>query len=156
MRAIAKPIASLPRLSQLNLYRNRLGDAGSVFLCKQLSVGACAATLHTLWLSDNNIHTFPADILKIAGLARLFLSANKIKHIPQELALLEKLTEVDIDHNPTKGLPDDVYYRGMVRLPGARWDLLRPFFRTQMGLDLPDEDDFEDLSVRPKTGQSTG
>ena len=92
MRAIAKPIASLPRLSQLNLYRNRLGDAGSVFLCKQLSVGACAATLHTLWLSDNNIHTFPADILKIAGLARLFLSANKIKHIPHELALLEKLT----------------------------------------------------------------
>ena len=42
---------------QINLYQNRLGDEGSAFLCRQLSLGVCAATLHTLWLSANNIHT---------------------------------------------------------------------------------------------------
>jgi len=56
------------------------------------------------------------------------------------LGLLEKLTLVDADHNPTAGLPEEVYYRGMTRLPGPRWDVLRPIFRNQMGLDLPDDD----------------
>jgi len=139
-KCIAKPIAALPRLQQLNFFRNRLGDEGSAMLCKQLSLGVCAPNLHTLWLSDNNIHTFPDDVLKIPGLVRLFLSANKIKRIPQELGLLEKLTLVDADHNPTAGLPEEVYYRGMTRLPGPRWDVLRPIFRNQMGLDLPDDD----------------
>jgi len=97
MRAIAKPLAALPRLTQLNLFRNRLGDSGSALLCKQLSLGACAQTLHTLWLSDNNIHTFPADILSIKGLVRLFLNANKIRLVPKALGELEHLTQVCLD-----------------------------------------------------------
>ena len=140
MRAIAKPLAALPRLTELNLYRNRLGDEGSAQLCKQLSLGMCAATLHTLFLSDNNIHTFPADILRIKGLARLFLNDNKIKHVPKELGELDKLTLVDFDHNPLQGIPGDTYYRGMTRLPGPRWDLLRPIFRKDLGLDQEEED----------------
>jgi hypothetical protein len=48
---------------------------------------------------------------------------------------------VDLDHNPTEELPDTVYYRGMVRLPGPRWDLLRPIFRKELGLDKDEEDD---------------
>ena len=149
MRALAKPLAAIPRLKHLNLYRNRLGDKGSANLCKQISVGLCASTLHTLWLSDNNIHTFPQDILNISGLVRLFISQNKIKSVPKELALLESLTMVDLDHNPLEGLPGESFYTGMRRLPGPRWDLLRPHFRTQMGLDLPDED--ADMTPRPDT-----
>jgi hypothetical protein len=180
IKAIAKPIGACPRLKELNVYRNRLGDAGALLLCKQLSLGACAAGLQTLWLSDNNICTFPEAILQIPGLVRLYLAQNRITIVPKELGLLEKLKLVDMDHNPTEGLPDNVYYRsrryfrmraalttfsilprflsgailclsqhlraassrrGMNRLPGPRWDLLRPIFRNQMGLDLPDEDD---------------
>jgi len=92
-------------------------------------------------LSDNNIHTFPADILSIKGLVRLFLNANKIRLVPKALGELEHLTQVDLDHNPTEELPDTVYYRGMVRLPGPRWDLLRPIFRKELGLDKDEEDD---------------
>ena len=152
MRAIAKPLAAIPRLKHLNLFRNRLGDQGSALLCKQLSLGVSAATLHTLWLCDNNIHSFPQDILKLTGLARLFISQNKIKSVPNELALLEDLTMVDLDHNPLEGLPDDTFYVGMRRLAGPRWEKLRPHFRTQLGLDLPDSDD--DMTPRPATTAS--
>ncbi len=62
-------------------------------------------------------------------------------------------TQVDLDHNPvahattntttttTTELPDIVFYRGMVRLPGPRWDLLRPIFRKDLGLDKGEEDE---------------
>ena len=153
MRALAKPLASLPRLKQLNLYRNRLGDKGSAHLCKQISLGVCASTLHTLWLCDNGIHHFPQDILKITGLVRLFISQNKIRSVPTELGLLESLTMVDLDHNPLEGLPDEIFYTGMKKLQGPRWGLLRPHLRAQMGLDLPDEDD--DMTPRPATAPST-
>jgi len=150
IREIAKPLASLPRLYELNLSRNRLSDEGSHLLCRQLSLGVSAANLHTLWLSDNNIHTFPPDLLKLAGLCRLFLSVNQIKVVPSELGRLENLKHVDLDHNPTHGLPEDAYYVGSRRLPGPRWELLRGYLRRQLGLDLPEEDDDAKKSQRDR------
>ena len=66
----------------------------------------------------------------------------KVRH--ERRLTLTHSCDSDFDDNPIQGLPEFVFFRGMTKLPGPRWDLLRPHFEKELQLNLvgdePDDD----------------
>uniref|UniRef100_A0A6U5Y735 Uncharacterized protein n=1 Tax=Guillardia theta TaxID=55529 RepID=A0A6U5Y735_GUITH len=134
IKHISKALSNLPKMRELNLFRNRIGDPGCSLLCRNLSEGLCKQ-LQILWLGDNDITKFPEDVTKMPTLQRLYLNHNKITYVPPEISKLDNLIVLDLDHNPLKGIPEGTYFLGMTKLPGPRWELLKPHFQEELQSD---------------------
>lgn len=112
------------KLEYLSLYGNELNSVEGIGMfsatpLKRLNLGGnkinvlpvdfgTLIKLEELWIDDNNLKSFPQEILQLISLRILRLSGNKITLLPTAIAKLECLEELALDRNMLASLPSEI------------------------------------------------
>ncbi len=96
-KTLATLISSCFNLKCLILRGNHFRNEGASSIC---SVLKNPLHLERLDLAENEIDTFPADLVHCTSLTELFIQHNKIRTLPLDIGLHPHLTILDILQNP--------------------------------------------------------
>lgn len=63
------------------------------------------AKLTHIYMDNNKLSTFPAEICELKGLEVLCAPRNSITDIPSTIAALKRLTQLNLSHNRIRNVP---------------------------------------------------
>jgi small GTP-binding protein len=85
--------------------------------------------LTTLYLSNNQLKTLPAEIVELKNLTTLNLSRNQLTSLPAEIVELKNLTTLNLSRNPLESPPLDIANKGI--------EAIRSYFKSLEGEKQP-------------------
>ena len=79
-----------------------------ILILKSFNFSCFNGKVVKLYLSNNNMETFPVEITKLSALKVLRLNGNNIKSFPEEIAKLGALEELKLNSNKVKSFPEEI------------------------------------------------